>query len=235
MDSICEAIDELYAKFGFDDVRVELSTRPEKSVGADEEWERATSGLREALERQGREYDVSPGEGTFYGPKIDFHVTDALGRSWQLGTCQLDFQMPERFELSYQGEDNADHRPVMIHRALLGSMERFAGILIEHYGGRFPAWLAPVQAAVLPVSDQFTEYAREVKAQLEADGVRVRVDERSESVGRKIRDAELAKVPLMLVVGEREQAGGTASVRSHERGDLGAVAIGELARLIDAS
>ena len=164
VDSICEAIDELYARFGFDDVRVELSTRPEKSVGTDEEWERATSGLREALERQGREYEISPGEGTFYGPKIDFHVTDALGRSWQLGTCQLDFQMPERFELSYQGEDNAEHRPVMIHRALLGSMERFAGILIEHYGGRFPVWLAPVQAAVLPVSDQFTDYAREVKA-----------------------------------------------------------------------
>ncbi len=235
VDSICEAIDELYAKFGFDDVRVELSTRPEKSVGTDEEWERATAGLREALERQGRDYDISPGEGTFYGPKIDFHVTDALGRSWQLGTCQLDFQMPERFELSYQGEDNADHRPVMIHRALLGSMERFAGILIEHYGGRFPAWLAPVQVAVLPVSDQFADYAREVKGRLEADGIRVRVDERSESVGRKIRDAELAKVPLMLVVGERERAAGTASVRSHERGDLGAVAIGELAGLIDAN
>ena len=152
---------------------------------------------------------MSPGEGTFYGPKIDFHVTDALGRSWQLGTCQLDFQMPERFELTYQGEDNAEHRPVMIHRALLGSMERFAGILIEHYGGRFPAWLAPVQAAVLPVSDSHLDYAREVAAELAAAGVRVRVDERSESVGRKIRDAELAKVPFMIVVGEREQADGS--------------------------
>ena len=173
------AIDELYARFGFDDVRVELSTRPEKSIGTDEQWERATSGLREALERQGREYEVSPGEGTFYGPKIDFHVTDALGRSWQLGTCQLDFQMPERFGLTYQGEDNAEHTPVMIHRALLGSMERFAGILIEHYGGRFPAWLAPVQAAVLPVADPQLDYAREVAGELEAAGLRVRVDDRT--------------------------------------------------------
>ena len=146
VDSICQAIDELYARFGFDQVRVELSTRPDKHIGTDEQWERAEGALREALERQGREYEVSPGEGTFYGPKIDFHITDALGRSWQCGTCQLDFQMPERFDLSYQGADNAEHRPVMIHRALLGSMERFVGILIEHHAGRFPVWLAPVQA-----------------------------------------------------------------------------------------
>jgi threonyl-tRNA synthetase len=233
VDSICEAIDELYSRFGFDQVRVELSTRPDKSIGTDEQWDRATAGLREALERQGRDYDVSPGEGTFYGPKIDFHVTDALGRSWQLGTCQLDFQMPERFELAYQGEDNADHRPVMIHRALLGSMERFAGILIEHHGGRFPAWLAPVQAEVLSVSDQYLDYAQRVAAELTDAGLRVRVDERSESVGRKIRDAELAKVPLMVVVGEREQAEATASVRSHERGDLGAMAVDEIPALIE--
>ncbi len=223
VDSICEAIDELYARFGFDRVRVELSTRPQKSIGTDQQWQRAEAGLRQALERQGREYEVNPGEGTFYGPKIDFHVTDALGRSWQLGTCQLDFQMPERFELSYQGEDNAAHRPVMIHRALLGSMERFAGILIEHHGGRFPAWLAPTQAAILPVSDPQLAYAREVAARLAADGVRVRVDDRSESVGRKIRDAELAKIPFMLIVGERERAEGTVSVRSHAAGDLGAI------------
>ena len=235
VDSICEAIDELYARFGFDQVRVELSTRPEKSVGTDEQWERATEGLREALERQGREYDVSPGEGTFYGPKIDFHITDALGRSWQMGTCQLDFQMPERFELSYQGEDNAEHRPVMIHRALLGSMERFIGILIEHHGGRFPAWLAPTQAVVLPVSDPHLDYARRVAAELAERGIRVRVDERSESVGRKIRDAELAKVPFMLVAGEREEAEATASVRAHDRGDLGAVAIAEIPALIEAA
>ena len=146
MDSICPAIDELYERFGFDEVRVELSTRPDKSIGTDEQWEHAEGALREALERQGRDYEVSPGEGTFYGPKIDFHITDALGRSWQCGTCQLDFQMPERFDLTYKGADNAEHRPVMIHRALLGSMERFVGILIEHHGGRFPLWLAPVQA-----------------------------------------------------------------------------------------
>ena len=234
VDSICESIDELYSRFGFDQVRVELSTRPEKSVGTDEQWERATEGLREALERQRRVYDVSPGEGTFYGPKIDFHVTDALGRSWQLGTCQLDFQMPERFELGYQGADNADHRPVMIHRALLGSMERFAGILIEHHGGRFPVWLAPTQAAVLPVSDDHVDYAREVAAELAAASVRVRVDERSESVGRKIRDAELAKVPLMLVVGERERAQRAVAVRSHERGDLGSMTVAGAAGLLKA-
>ncbi len=233
VDSICEAIDELYARFGFDRVRVELSTRPEKSIGTDEQWERATEALREALERQRREYDVSAGEGTFYGPKIDFHITDALGRSWQCGTCQVDFFMPERFELSYQGADNAEHRPVMIHRALLGSMERFAGILIEHHGGRFPAWLAPVQALVLPVSDAHLAYGREVASQLAEAGMRVRVDERSESVGRKIRDAELAKVPFMLVVGEREREGATASVRAHDRGDLGAVAIGEIPALVE--
>ena len=177
--------------------------------------------LREALERQGREYEVSPGEGTFYGPKIDFHVTDALGRSWQCGTCQLDFQMPERFDLTYQGADNAEHRPVMIHRALLGSMERFVGILIEHYGGRFPVWLAPVQVVVLPVADRHVAYAREVAAELREAGVRVQVDERSESVGKKVHDAEAAKLPYMLVLGDREQQAGAVSVRSHERGGPG--------------
>ena len=178
---------------------------------------------------------MSPGDGTFYGPKIDFHVTDALGRSWQLGTCQLDFQMPERFELSYQGEDNAEHRPVMIHRALLGSMERFIGILIEHHGGRFPAWLAPIQAASCRSPTRTSTTRGGSPPSSPSAGVRVRVDERSESVGRKIRDAELAKVPFMLVVGEREEAEATASVRSHDRGDLGAVAIGEIPALIEAA
>jgi threonyl-tRNA synthetase len=215
VDSICDGIDELYSRFGFDDVRVELSTRPDKSIGTDEQWERAEGALREALERQGRDYDVSPGEGTFYGPKIDFHVTDALGRSWQCGTCQIDFQMPDRFDLGYQGEDNADHRPVMIHRALLGSMERFAGILIEHHGGRFPAWLAPVQAAILPVADRHNAYAERVQTELSELGVRCRIDARSESVGKKIRDAELAKLPYMLVVGDREESDSTVSVRAH--------------------
>jgi threonyl-tRNA synthetase len=228
VDSICAGIDELYARFGFDDVRVELSTRPEKSMGTDEQWERAEGALREALERQGRDYDVSPGEGTFYGPKIDFHVTDALGRSWQCGTCQIDFQMPERFELTYQGEDNADHRPVMLHRALLGSLERFAGILIEHYGGRFPAWLAPVQAVILPVADRHNGYAERVAAELSEAGVRVRVDTRSESVGKKIRDAELSKAPFMLVVGDREEESGTVSVRTHGEDGQSSAPVAEL-------
>ena len=228
VDAICEAIDELYVRFGFEQVRVELSTRPEKSLGTDEQWELAESGLREALERQGREFEVSPGEGTFYGPKIDFHITDALGRSWQCGTCQLDFQMPERFELTFTGADNAPHRPVMIHRALLGSMERFAGILIEHHAGRFPLWLAPFQAAILPIADRHGEYAERVAGRLRDAGIRSRVDLRSESVGKKIRDAELARAPYMLVVGDREQDAGAASVRHHGEGDLGAMPLVEL-------
>jgi threonyl-tRNA synthetase len=226
---ICEAIDELYARFGFDDVRVELSTRPEKSMGSEEQWAKAEAALTEALERQSREYELNPGDGAFYGPKIDFHVTDALGRSWQCGTCQLDFQMPERFDLTYVGADDATHRPVMIHRALLGSMERFAGILIEHYAGRFPVWLAPVQAIVLPVSDKHNEYADRVVAELREAGVRVEVDERSESVGKKIRDAELGRYPYMLVVGDRELEGGAVAVRSHEEGELGAMPVADFA------
>ena len=231
-NSICESIDELYTRFGFDQVRVELSTRPEKSIGSEEQWDRAENALRQALADQGREYTLNPGDGAFYGPKIDFHVTDALGRSWQLGTCQLDFQMPERFELSYQGEDNAEHVPVMIHRALLGSLERFVGILIEHHGGRFPAWLAPVQAGILPVADRHVERAREVQTELDALGVRSRIDERGESVGRKIRDAELAKLPLMLILGDRELESGGVSVRSHEQGDLGTHEPGQLPALL---
>ena len=235
VNAICEAIDELYARFGFDEVRVELSTKPEKAIGTDEQWAEATQALQGALDSQGREYEINPGDGAFYGPKIDFHVTDAIGRSWQLGTCQLDFFMPERFDLAYQGEDNAEHRPVMIHRALLGSMERFAGILIEHHGGRFPAWLAPVQAIVLPVADRHNAYAAEVAAKLREDDLRVEVDERSESVGRKIRDAELAKTPYMLVVGDREQAARAASLRSHEEGDLGSVSLDEIPRAVHGS
>ncbi len=231
---ICAAIDELYARFGFEDVRVELSTRPEKSMGSEEQWAKAEAALTEALERQGREYELNPGDGAFYGPKIDFHVTDALGRSWQCGTCQLDFQMPERFHLSYVGADDANHRPVMIHRALLGSMERFAGILIEHYAGRFPVWLAPVQAIVLPVSDKHNSYAASVAAELRDAGVRLEVDERSESVGRKIRDAELGRYPYMLVVGDREQEAGAVAVRSHSDGELGPMPAAEFAARVRA-
>jgi threonyl-tRNA synthetase len=225
--AICEAIDELYARFGFTDVRVELSTRPEKSIGTPKQWEQAEAALGEALERQGREYQLNPGDGAFYGPKIDFHVTDALGRSWQCGTCQLDFFMPERFDLTYTGADDASHRPVMIHRALLGSMERFAGILIEHYAGRFPAWLAPVQVKLLPVADRHADYAEAIARGLRDGGFRVEIDERSESVGRKVRDAELARVPYMLVLGDREQENDAVAVRSHEEGDLGSIGIRE--------
>jgi threonyl-tRNA synthetase len=232
VESICEAIDELYARFGFEEVRVELSTRPEKSMGSEEQWEKAEAALAEALRRQGRQYELNPGDGAFYGPKIDFHVTDALGRSWQCGTCQLDFQMPERFDLTYTGADDAAHRPVMIHRALLGSMERFAGILIEHYAGRFPAWLAPVQAIVLPVADRHADYATRVAAELRDAGVRVEVDERSESVGKKIRDAELGRYPYMLVVGDREEEAGALAVRAHEEGELGAMSPQEFATLL---
>jgi len=232
--SICEAIDELYARFGFEDVKVELSTRPEKSMGTEEQWAKAEAALKEALDRQGREYELNPGDGAFYGPKIDFHVTDALGRSWQCGTCQLDFQMPERFELYYTGADDAPYRPVMIHRALLGSMERFAGILIEHYGGRFPTWLAPQQAIVLPISDRHAEYARRALEELRELGVRVTIDDRSESIGKKVRDAAIGRYPYMLVVGDRERENGAVSVRSHADGELGEMALGEFAARIAA-
>ena len=232
--SICEAIDELYSRFGFDDVHVELSTRPEKSMGSEEQWAKAEAALAEALESQGREYTLNPGDGAFYGPKIDFHITDALGRSWQCGTCQLDFQMPERFELYYTGADDAAHRPVMIHRALLGSMERFAGILIEHYAGRFPTWLAPVQAIVLPISDRHNEYARQAYERLRDLGVRVAIDDRSESVGKKIRDAAtIGLYPYMLVVGDREQENEAVAVRSREEGDLGEMALADFAARVE--
>ncbi len=232
--SICEAIDELYARFGFEDVKVELSTRPEKSMGTEEQWAKAEAALAEALDSQGREYELNPGDGAFYGPKIDFHITDALGRSWQCGTCQLDFQMPERFELYYTGADDSAHRPVMIHRALLGSMERFAGILIEHYAGRFPVWLAPVQAIVLPISDRHNDYAAAALDELRELGVRVASDDRSESIGKKIRDASIGRYPYMLVVGDREQESGEVAVRSHADGDLGAMSLAEFAARVTA-
>ncbi len=219
--AITEVIDELYALFGFEDVRVELSTRPEKSIGTAAQWDVAERALAQALDEMGREYQVNPGDGAFYGPKIDFHITDALGRRWQCGTCQVDFSMPERFGLRYTDADDTQRTPVMIHRALLGSIERFLGILIEHHAGEFPVWLAPVQAKVLPIADRHTEYAQRVERELRAAGVRVELDDRSESVGRKIRDAELSKVPFMLVVGDKELEAVGVSVRRHGEGDLG--------------
>jgi threonyl-tRNA synthetase len=211
---------ELYDLFGFEP-RLELSTRPEKRIGDDAMWDRAEGALEGALEALALEYDVNPGDGAFYGPKIDLHMTDSIGRSWQLGTVQLDYAMPERFDMVYTGADNAEHRPAMIHRALLGSFERFIGILIEHYAGELPLWLAPVQAIVLPVSDRFNDYGALVRDRVRAAGARVELDERSESVGRKIRDAELRKIPYMLVVGEKEAAGEAVSVREHHAGDTG--------------
>ena len=203
VDSICEAVDELYERFGFGDYEVELSTRPDKSIGTDEEWDRATEALREALERQGRDYRVSPGEGTFYGPKIDFHITDALGRSWQCGTCQVDFQMPQRFELTYQGEDNAEHRPVMIHRALPGLDGALRGDPHRALRRAVPRLARAGSGRRSPGGRPPHERAREVAADLEGRGLRVSVDERGESVGRKIRDAELRKLPYMVVIGDR--------------------------------
>jgi threonyl-tRNA synthetase len=219
--AVCDAIDELYARFGFDDVHIELSTRPEKSIGTAEQWEQAEAALRQALESQGRAFTLNPGDGAFYGPKVDFHITDALGRSWQCGTCQVDFFMPERFDLYYTDADDEKRRPVMIHRALLGSMERFAGILIEHHAGRFPVWLAPVQAIVLPISDRHLPYGEKVTEELRQLGVRVELDRRSESIGKKVRDAEIGRFPYMLVVGDREEEGGEVAVRSHREGELG--------------
>jgi threonyl-tRNA synthetase len=207
---------DLYRMFGFEDYSMELSTRPEKSIGSAELWERAEGALAEALVRNGIEYTVNPGDGAFYGPKIDFHVRDSMGRTWQCGTIQLDFNMPlpERFDLTYTGEDNADHQLVMVHRALLGSMERFIGILLEHYGGEFPLWMAPVQASVIPVSDEkHGEYAQTVAEQLVAAGLRADADLRKESVGRKIRDNERLHTPALLVVGDSEAQAGTVTMR----------------------
>src|SRR5580692_5853757 len=207
-------------------MRLELSTRPEQRIGTDEMWDRAEEALKSALDARGLEYEHNPGDGAFYGPKVDMHMTDSLGRSWQLGTVQLDYSMPERFKLQYTGADNAEHRPVMIHRALFGSYERFIGIMIEHYGGEFPLWLAPVQAIVLPISERLNEYAESVR--LRAAGVRVELDDRGESVGRKIREAELRKIPNMLVVGDREAENDSVSLREHRGGDRGSLPVGEL-------
>ncbi|MDQ3936477.1 MAG: threonine--tRNA ligase [Actinomycetota bacterium] len=219
----------LYDVFGFEP-RLELSTRPEQRIGTDEMWDRAEAALEAALRARDLEYELNEGDGAFYGPKIDLHMTDSLKRSWQLGTVQLDYSMPERFGLGYTAADNSEHRPVMIHRALLGSFERFIGILIEHYAGELPLWLAPLQALVLPIADRHLDYAREVAERLVEAGIRAEVDDRTESVGRKIRDGELRKVPLMLVVGDSEREAGTVAVRRHREGDQGQV---EIARLIE--
>jgi threonyl-tRNA synthetase len=224
---------ETYAPFGIE-VSLELSTRPDDRMGEDAQWDEAEALLARALEEKELSYKVNEGDGAFYGPKIDLHMTDSLGRSWQLGTVQMDFQLPERFDLTYTGADNAEHRVVMLHRALFGSYERFIGILLEDTGGELPLWLTPVQAVVLPIADRHAEAAAAVRDELAAAGVRVALDDRTESVGRKIRDAELRKVPFMLVVGDREAEAGTVAVREHRKGDTGAVTVAEFAARVAA-
>lgn len=226
-------IDEMYQVFGFA-YSIELSTRPEDSMGSGELWRQAESALQNVLDSSCIRYRINEGDGAFYGPKIDFHILDALGRSWQCGTIQLDFQMPEKFDISYIGEDGQKYRPVVIHRAVYGSIDRFIGILTEHYSGAFPVWLAPVQAKLLPVSDSYIDYALQVKKQLENEGIRVEIDARSEKLGYKIREAQLDKVPYMLVLGENEKNAGQAAVRKRGEGDIGTQSIAEFIRQLKA-
>ncbi|AJD26842.1 threonine--tRNA ligase [Clostridium botulinum] len=223
---IIKLIDKFYKLFGFE-YFVELSTRPEDSMGSDEDWEIATNGLREALDSIGKEYRVNEGDGAFYGPKIDFHLKDCIGRTWQCGTIQLDFQMPERFDLSYIGADGEKHRPVMVHRTIYGSVERFIGILIEQYAGAFPTWLAPVQVKLMNITDAQYDYLKKVEEALKENNIRVEIDTRNEKIGYKIREAQLEKVPYMLILGDKEVEAGKVAVRSRKDGDLGAISLEE--------
>ena len=217
---VVKLINEVYSLFGFK-YHVELSTRPEDSMGSDEDWDMATEALRGALDDLGLPYVVNEGDGAFYGPKIDFHLEDSIGRTWQCGTIQLDFQLPLRFNLEYTGADGEKHRPIMIHRVIFGSIERFIGILIEHFAGAFPTWLAPVQVKVLPISDKYMDYAQKVLDELNNSGVRAEIDTRAEKIGYKIREAQMKKIPYMLVVGAKEEEDGLVSVRSRFEGDEG--------------
>ncbi len=220
-------IRHVYDVFGFEDYHMELSTRPEKSIGSDEMWENATSALQNALEKLGINFKLNPGDGAFYGPKIDFHVKDCLRRSWQCGTIQVDFSMPERFDITYVGPDGQKYRPVMVHRAIVGSLERFIGVLLEHTAGNLPPWLAPVQVAVLPISEKVQSYAETVFSRLREAGVRATLDAGQEKIGAKIRNAEMKKIPYMLVLGQKEAETGTVSVRRHGKGDLGPQALND--------
>lgn len=230
---IMKLVDEVYKIFGFE-YTVELSTRPDDSMGSDEQWEMAEGALKKVLKDMDMPYEINEGDGAFYGPKIDFHIKDSLGREWQCGTIQLDFQMPERFDLTYIGEDGEKHRPVMLHRVIFGSIERFIGVLIENYAGAFPTWLAPVQVKLLPIADAHVDYAKEVKEKLEDVGVRVELDDRNEKIGYKIREAQLQKIPYMLVLGDKEKEAGTVGVRSRKDGDTGAMAVDEfVAKIVE--
>ena len=219
---VIELFDRIYSQFGLK-YHVELSTKPDNAMGDDAIWEQATDALRNAIEAKGIPYVINPGDGAFYGPKLDYHIEDSLGRTWQCGTIQLDMNLPERFQIEYIGEDGQKHRPIMIHRACFGSMERFIGILTEHYAGAFPTWMAPVQVKILPISEKHVEYAKELAKQMHRDYVRVEVDDRSEKIGYKIRQAQMAKVPYMLVVGDKEVEEGTVNVRKHGGDELGSV------------
>ena len=219
---VIELFDRIYSQFGLK-YHVELSTKPDNAMGDDAIWEAATEALRNAIEAKGIPYVINPGDGAFYGPKLDYHIEDSLGRTWQCGTIQLDMNLPERFQIEYVGEDGQKHRPIMIHRACFGSMERFIGILTEHYAGAFPTWMAPVQVKILPISEKHVEYAKELAKQMHRDYVRVEVDDRSEKIGYKIRQAQMAKVPYMLVVGDKEVEEGTVNVRKHGGDELGSV------------
>ena len=226
--NVVKLFDEIYSTFGLT-YQIELSTMPEDHMGDEKDWKFAEDTLQAAITEMGKDFVINAGDGAFYGPKLDFHLADSLGRTWQCGTIQLDFQMPERFELEYVGEDGEKHRPVMIHRALLGSIERFIGVIPEHFAGAFPAWLSPVQVKILPVTDRAIEYAKTTAAQLDSEGFRVEVDERNEKIGKKIREATLEKVPFMLVVGDRDMEAGTVSVRTRGGEDLGAMPLADFA------
>ncbi|MBR2340896.1 MAG: threonine--tRNA ligase [Clostridia bacterium] len=228
---IVRLINEVYTLFGFK-YHVELSTRPENSMGSDEEWNLATESLRSALDDMGLEYVVNEGDGAFYGPKIDFHLEDSIGRTWQCGTIQLDFQLPQRFELEYVGEDGGKHRPIMVHRVAFGSIERFIGILIEHFAGKFPVWLSPVQVKILPITERQTEYVNALAKKMKELGIRVETDLRNEKIGYKIREAQMEKVPYMLVVGEKEAEAGLVAVRRRDKGDMGAIPADEFIQTI---
>ena len=229
--NVVRLFDEMYSTFGLT-YQIELSTMPEDHMGDEKDWHFAEQTLQEAISEMGKDFVINAGDGAFYGPKLDFHLADSLGRTWQCGTIQLDFQMPERFELEYVGEDGEKHRPVMIHRALLGSIERFIGVITEHFAGAFPAWLAPVQVTVLPVTDRASDYADQVAKELDAQGFRVEVDHRNEKIGKKIREAQLQKIPYMLVVGDRDMEAQTVSVRHRTGEDLGAMPRPDFAALL---
>jgi threonyl-tRNA synthetase len=224
---VIDFITSVYRTFGFSDYKMELSTRPELFIGEPAMWDKAEAALKNVLDAKQCNYKINPGDGAFYGPKIDFHIKDCLGRSWQCGTIQLDFQMPERFELEYVDSDGIKKRPVMIHRALLGSMERFIGILLEHFGGALPMWLSPMQVSIIPISDKYSAYAQTIVAACKAASFRVELDERPEKMGYKIREAEVRKIPCMVIVGEKEASSGMVSVRFHGQGDQGTLTIDE--------